>query len=51
VPRVLKIVVVPHNCMTLQGLRYYEPSFVAYATFVFYKEVEVLVHYLVQHCF
>ncbi len=36
-PRVLKIVVIPHNCPTLQGPRYYEPSFVAYATFVFYK--------------
>ena len=33
-PRVLKIVVIPHNCMTLQGLWQYEPSFVAYATFV-----------------
>ena len=25
------IVVIPHNCTTLQGLWYYEPSFVAYA--------------------
>jgi hypothetical protein len=37
IPRVLKIVVIPHNCTTLQGLWYYKPSFMAYATFVFNK--------------
>ena len=37
-PRVLQIVVVPHNCMTLQGPWYHETSFMAYATFVFYKQ-------------
>ncbi len=36
-PKVLKIVAIPHNCTTLQGLRYYKPSFMTYATFVFNK--------------
>jgi len=35
--RVLKIVVIPYRCASLQWLRYYEPSFIAYATFVFNK--------------
>jgi hypothetical protein len=34
-PGVLEIVVIQHDCMPLQGLQYYEPTFIAYATFVF----------------
>ncbi len=34
-PGVLEIVVIPHDCTPLQGLWYYEPTFIAYATFVF----------------
>ena len=36
-PRVLKIVVIPYRCTPLQWLWYCEPTFIAYATFIFNK--------------
>jgi hypothetical protein len=35
IPGVLERVVIPHDCTPLQGLWYYKPTFIAYATFVF----------------
>jgi hypothetical protein len=47
--RVLKIMVVPYRRTPLQRLRYYEPTFMAYANFRF-QQIEVLVLCLELHC-
>ena len=36
-PGVLKVMVIPYRCPPLQWPRYYEPFFMAYATFFFNK--------------
>ena len=48
-PGVLKIMVVPYRRTPLQRLRYYEPTFMAYANFRF-QQIEILVLCLELHC-